>query len=202
MAARLNPYLTFHGTAREAMTFYQQVLGGDLTISTFGEYGPEGEGSRRRHARPARDAGRVHPHGVRHRPRAGRGIRARRQHRGQPERRRRVAARLLGGPGRGRAPSRCRSRSRCGATSSACSPTGSASRGWSTSGPMSAELAAAQPGLRPPPRARPAPRRCARRGAGGAAAPPGRRRSRCRGAPAYECAVMLSAIECPGIDTG
>jgi len=45
MAARLNPYLTFPGTAREAMTFYQQVLGGDLTMNTFGEYGQEGEGS-------------------------------------------------------------------------------------------------------------------------------------------------------------
>jgi PhnB protein len=45
MAARLNPYLTFPGTAREAMTYYQQVLGGDLTISTFGEFGQEGPGS-------------------------------------------------------------------------------------------------------------------------------------------------------------
>ena len=45
MAAQLNPYLTFPGTAREAMTFYQQVLGGDLTMNTFAEYGQEGEGS-------------------------------------------------------------------------------------------------------------------------------------------------------------
>ncbi len=45
MAARLNPYLNFNGNAREVMTFYQQVLGGDLAISTFGEYGQEGEGS-------------------------------------------------------------------------------------------------------------------------------------------------------------
>lgn len=37
--ATLNPYLSFKGTAREAMTFYQSVLGGDLTISTFGESG-------------------------------------------------------------------------------------------------------------------------------------------------------------------
>ena len=43
MAATLNPYLTFPGTAREAMTFYQSVLGGELTISTFGEYGGDGE---------------------------------------------------------------------------------------------------------------------------------------------------------------
>lgn len=39
MAARLNPYLNFNGNAREAVTFYQQVLGGELTISTFGEFG-------------------------------------------------------------------------------------------------------------------------------------------------------------------
>ena len=38
MAARLNPYLNFQDDAREAMTFYQSVLGGELTISTFGEY--------------------------------------------------------------------------------------------------------------------------------------------------------------------
>ena len=73
MAARLNPYLNFNGTTREAMTFYQQVLGGDLAINTFGEFGQEGEGSDGDHARPARDARRVHDHGVRHRPRHGRG---------------------------------------------------------------------------------------------------------------------------------
>jgi PhnB protein len=38
MSVRLNPYLNFKDSAREAMTFYQSVLGGDLTISTFGEY--------------------------------------------------------------------------------------------------------------------------------------------------------------------
>jgi PhnB protein len=42
MPVVLNPYLTFPGTARDAMTFYQSVLGGELTISTFGEYGAEG----------------------------------------------------------------------------------------------------------------------------------------------------------------
>jgi PhnB protein len=39
MASRLNPYISFAGTAREAMEFYQQVFGGDLRINTFGEYG-------------------------------------------------------------------------------------------------------------------------------------------------------------------
>jgi PhnB protein len=43
MAMKLNPYLTFDGTAREAMEFYKSALGGELTISTFGEFGaPEG----------------------------------------------------------------------------------------------------------------------------------------------------------------
>ena len=39
MAAVLNPYLNFNGNAREAITFYQQVLGGELNISTFAEFG-------------------------------------------------------------------------------------------------------------------------------------------------------------------
>ena len=38
MAVRLNPYLNFRDDAREAMTFYQSVLGGELTISTFAEF--------------------------------------------------------------------------------------------------------------------------------------------------------------------
>ena len=41
MASRLNPYVTFDGNAREAMEFYERALGGQLTISTFGEYGTE-----------------------------------------------------------------------------------------------------------------------------------------------------------------
>ena len=39
MTSRLNPYISFKDTAREAMEFYQQVFGGELTIHTFGEYG-------------------------------------------------------------------------------------------------------------------------------------------------------------------
>ena len=33
------PYLHFPGTAREALTFYQAVFGGELTLNTFGEFG-------------------------------------------------------------------------------------------------------------------------------------------------------------------
>lgn len=33
----LNPYLSFGGNCREAMTFYHACLGGDLTVQTVGE---------------------------------------------------------------------------------------------------------------------------------------------------------------------
>ena len=39
MATTLNPYLSFKDTARQAMEFYKAALGGELTISTFGESG-------------------------------------------------------------------------------------------------------------------------------------------------------------------
>ena len=42
MASKLNPYITFQGNAREALTFYQAVLGGDLAVNTYGEYGDPG----------------------------------------------------------------------------------------------------------------------------------------------------------------
>ena len=39
MASVLNPYLNFNGTARQAMEFYRDVFGGDLTLSTFADLG-------------------------------------------------------------------------------------------------------------------------------------------------------------------
>ena len=42
MTSRLNPYLNFDGNARQAMEFYHSVLGGNLTFSTFGEFGMQG----------------------------------------------------------------------------------------------------------------------------------------------------------------
>jgi PhnB protein len=39
MTVNVNPYLTFNGNCREAMEFYRSVLGGDLTVNTFGEFG-------------------------------------------------------------------------------------------------------------------------------------------------------------------
>lgn len=38
MPTRLNPYLGFRDTARQAMEFYRSVFGGELTVSTFGDF--------------------------------------------------------------------------------------------------------------------------------------------------------------------
>ena len=38
MTVWLNPYLSFRDNAREAMTFYQSVFGGELTVSTFADF--------------------------------------------------------------------------------------------------------------------------------------------------------------------
>lgn len=35
----LNPYIGFRDNAREAMTFYKSVFGGELNLSTFGDFG-------------------------------------------------------------------------------------------------------------------------------------------------------------------
>ena len=39
MASRLNPYLNFNGNARQALEFYRSVFGGNLTLSTFADFG-------------------------------------------------------------------------------------------------------------------------------------------------------------------
>lgn len=43
MASRLNPYVNFDGDAREALTHYQKVFGGELDLMTFGSMGAEGD---------------------------------------------------------------------------------------------------------------------------------------------------------------
>jgi PhnB protein len=43
MTVRLNPYLSFRDNAREAMTFYQSVFGGELTVSTFADFNPSAD---------------------------------------------------------------------------------------------------------------------------------------------------------------
>ncbi|GAB3594498.1 VOC family protein [Angustibacter peucedani] len=45
MTTRLNPYINFLDNTREAMGFYQSVLGGELAVSTFGEGGMSQEES-------------------------------------------------------------------------------------------------------------------------------------------------------------
>ncbi|MCR1160056.1 MULTISPECIES: VOC family protein [Micrococcaceae] len=37
MTTRLNPYISFRDNARDAITFYESVFGGELNISTFGD---------------------------------------------------------------------------------------------------------------------------------------------------------------------
>jgi len=39
MSSVLNPYISFRDTAREAMSFYQSVFGGEVVTTTFGEGG-------------------------------------------------------------------------------------------------------------------------------------------------------------------
>lgn len=38
MTTRLNPYISFRDNARDAMDFYESVFGGELTLSTFGDF--------------------------------------------------------------------------------------------------------------------------------------------------------------------
>ncbi|MFH8568662.1 VOC family protein [Streptomyces sp. NPDC017993] len=41
MTSRLNPYITFSGEAKQALEFYQEVLGGTLNVNTYGDFGSE-----------------------------------------------------------------------------------------------------------------------------------------------------------------
>src|SRR5689334_17137421 len=45
MASRLNPYIGFGDNARQALEFYRDVFGGELALSTFGEFGQDGPAS-------------------------------------------------------------------------------------------------------------------------------------------------------------
>jgi len=74
MASRLNPYISFKDDARDAMEFYRSVFGGNLTMSTFGEYGAQGAGADHiMHATLESDSGFTimasdTPEGMEHRP--------------------------------------------------------------------------------------------------------------------------------------
>ena len=41
MTSHLNPYIRYDGDARQALEFYQSVLGGTMNINTFGEAGQD-----------------------------------------------------------------------------------------------------------------------------------------------------------------
>jgi PhnB protein len=41
MPSRLNPYVQFDGNAREAMEFYRDVFGGELTLNSFADFGSD-----------------------------------------------------------------------------------------------------------------------------------------------------------------
>lgn len=60
-AVQMNPYLTFQDRAREAMAFYRDVFGGELSMDTYASMGMSGDPSnddRIMHARL------VTPHGL------------------------------------------------------------------------------------------------------------------------------------------
>jgi PhnB protein len=44
VTSRLNPYIAFADDARQAMEFYREVFGGELTLSTFGQAGAAAPG--------------------------------------------------------------------------------------------------------------------------------------------------------------
>lgn len=60
MTTALITYLNFRSQSREAMEFYRSVLGGQLDIATFDDFGmpvPEGDGHLTMHARLRTDDG-------------------------------------------------------------------------------------------------------------------------------------------------
>ena len=58
MSSQLNPYLSFNGTARQALEFYKSVFGGSLTVNTFADFGNQGpDGDRIMHGQLVTDAG-------------------------------------------------------------------------------------------------------------------------------------------------
>ncbi len=59
MASRLNPYLNFNGNARQALEFYHSVFGGNLTLSTFADFGAQNspDADRIMHGQLETDAG-------------------------------------------------------------------------------------------------------------------------------------------------
>jgi PhnB protein len=79
MTVRLNPYLSFRDNAREAMTFYESVFGGELDVSTFADFhatADPGEQDKIMHSQLETPDGLVlmaadTPDGMEYRPQAG-----------------------------------------------------------------------------------------------------------------------------------
>ena len=79
MSVWLNPYLSFRDNAREAMSFYQSVFGGELSVSTFADFDPSADPSEQdkiMHAQLETPDGLVlmgadTPEGMEYRPQAG-----------------------------------------------------------------------------------------------------------------------------------
>jgi len=79
MTVRLNPYLSFRDNAREAMTFYHSVFGGELAVSTFADFHANAdptEGDKIMHSQLETPDGLVlmgadTPDGMEYRPQAG-----------------------------------------------------------------------------------------------------------------------------------
>ena len=132
MSTLLNPYLSFRDNARDAMTFYQSVFGGDLALSTFGEFHASedpAESDKIMHGMLTSEKGLVlmgadTPNSMDYSPGNNISDLAQRRRRGRTSRLLRTNSPATA------APSPSRWRRRRGATSSACAPTSSASRGW------------------------------------------------------------------------
>ena len=55
----LTPYLSFPGTARQALTFYQAVFGGELVLNTLADFNRDRRTGRRRCPRHVAGRGRT-----------------------------------------------------------------------------------------------------------------------------------------------
>ena len=105
MTVRLNPYLSFRDSAREAMTFYQGVLGGELDprdVRPSNHASDDPSEQRQDHARASSRQpdglvswARTHPNAMEYRPQSGVAVSLS----GDDEA---ALARLLGAPERGR----------------------------------------------------------------------------------------------------
>jgi PhnB protein len=139
LTVRLNPYLRFRDNAREAMTFYNSVLGGELTVSRFADYHASADPTEQQKVMHSQLVtsdglvlmGRDTPTGMEYRPQTGVSVSLS----GDDEARLRGYWERLSEGGTVAMPSE---KAPWGARS-ACASTGSAPAGWSTSPPSPPE---------------------------------------------------------------